>query len=102
MQVLTTAYPLPTALLDGSRLHASDRHGCMQVITTAPPSSQGPFTTITKVYHWYRMVSELLGMIDLRTAQRVSDELLAAHSVRHIAKVDDDTFLNLPVCEALR
>ena len=48
------------------------------------------------------MVSELLGMIDLRTAQRVSDELLAAHSVRHIDKVDDDTFLNLPVCEALR
>ena len=78
-----------------SRLHASAHHGAI-------PFPQGPFTTITKVYHWYRMVSELLGMIDSRTAQPLSDELLAAHSVRHIAKVDDDTFLNLPVCEALR
>lgn len=60
---------------------------------------QGPFTTITKVHHWYRLATELLGLVDATTGAPVR-AALASTTIRHIAKVDDDTFLNLPVLQA--
>ena len=86
---------------------------------------QGPFVTISKLHAWFRLASELLGLIDrgesgggggesgggsgaLSSAEAAQLHpssprhpiggyaAAAAHSVRHIGKVDDDTFIHVP------
>ena len=64
----------------------------------------GPFVTISKAHAWFRLASEQLGLITKGDAEHSNSsraviggyKAVAAHSVRHIAKVDDDTYLNLP------
>ncbi len=48
----------------------------------------GPFVTISKLHAWLRHVAEWLPPPPLPS------------SVRHVAKVDDDTFINLPLLQA--
>jgi len=67
----------------------------------------GPFVTISKAHAWFRLACESLGLISRGDAAKsdsprsVLDGYTAveAHPVRHIAKVDDDTFLNLPLLQ---
>lgn len=67
----------------------------------------GPFVTISKAHAWFRLASELLGLITTGDAEFSNSsrsviggyKATEAHPVRHIAKVDDDTFLNLPVLQ---
>ena len=76
---------------------------------------RGPFVTISKLHAWFRLASELLGLIDRGPdAASMEDEVALLKpdsprkpittgplgaSVRHIAKVDDDTFIHLPVMQ---
>ena len=70
----------------------------------------GPFVTISKLHDWFRLVAcELLPPPPPPSAAaagggggaRGSAALgTLATSVRHVAKVDDDTFLNLPLLQA--
>jgi hypothetical protein len=65
----------------------------------------GPFVTISKLHAWFRLACELLGLISRGDPLRSNSPRAVlggygaalTHGVRHIAKVDDDTFLNLPV-----
>ena len=83
---------------------------------------RGPFVTITKAHSWFRLATEMLALVGGRTPSVAEDwsvlsaeeahaqhprivlggssvaaaGLVASHHVRHIAKVDDDTFLQLP------
>ena len=67
---------------------------------------KGPFVTISKLHSWFRLASEMLGLAPRHgTRNRTSgpdalNAIVAAHDVRHIAKVDDDTFLQLPELHA--
>ena len=77
---------------------------------------RGPFVTISKLHAWFRLASELLGLIDRGPdAASMEDEAALLKpdnprkpittgplgaSVRHIAKVDDDTFIHLPVMQS--
>ena len=94
------------------------------IFLRATADGQGPFVTISKLHAWFRLASELLGLIDSGSGggvessaggagplseaeamrlrpdsprRAISDYAVAmAHSVRHIAKIDDDTFIHLP------
>jgi hypothetical protein len=83
---------------------------------------RGPFVTISKAHAWFRLASEMIGLIGGRPQSSPDDwSVLSAeeahaqhprfvlggssaaaagrvhaHHVRHIAKVDDDTYLHLP------
>lgn len=71
----------------------------------------GPFVTISKLHAWFRLATEQLGLISKGDAEH-SDSLRSVlggggyasaasrTTIRHIAKVDDDTFLHLPVMQA--
>ena len=68
----------------------------------------GPFVTISKAHAWFRLACELLGLISRGEDALHSNSprsvlggyaAVARHHVRHIAKVDDDTYLHLPVMQ---
>lgn len=111
----------------------AQRHGDM-IFLRATFDGKGPFVTITKLHAWFRIASEMLGLIDrgggISSASSSSSsadgssslavedfESLSAsevrrlhpesprrvlasaelfESVRHVAKVDDDTFIIVP------
>ena len=65
----------------------------------------GPFVTISKAHAWFRLATESLGMLSRGETARSDGPprqviggypAIEAHGVRHIAKVDDDTYLHLP------
>lgn len=59
------------------------RHGDV-VWLDGTRDGRGPFVTIIKLYAWYRHVAAMLGQG-------------GGGGVRHVAKVDDDTFVHVPV-----
>ena len=68
---------------------------------------KGPFVTISKLHSWFRLVTQKLGLLPRRAARTATrdhgntiDPVEVALEVKHIAKVDDDTFLQLPELHA--